>query len=893
MAQEVVLSVSELKKILSHSEIGIWEWNLNTNIQVWSDRMYELLGFHPNQKKASSEIFFNLLHPDDKVKINDLITDEILSMRQFKTQIRVHTNNNLYRYFEYSAFPKRSGGEAISIYGSIRDIHESVLLTKEISKSEKLLKKAGEMAASGTWELDLTTSIPLWSPQVYRIHELGEEGALDLKQAVLFFRPWARVVIQNYIERAAATGLGWDLELPIRTAKGRDLWIRTIGESEKEDGKPVRLFGVVKELTEHQQLEDKLRLIFHHSTDAHFIFDKNGIIDCNEKSVSMLRCNSKTELMAIHPAEFSPEFQPDGKRSIDKAKEMDSIAYTKGNHKFEWIHKRTDGEEFPVEVTLKSVPYGNKQVLLAVWHEITSEKRAEQLIIRHETMLSETQQLTHCGSWERDFVSRQSYISNEAFRIFGLGLSSEDMSHRMFLRMIHPDDRRQLLMTVRSVIDQKISSRINIRIIRPDGVITFILVIIKPVVAQSGKVTKIFGAVMDIDDQIRSENELILSKEQAESAAVAKSEFLYTMSHEIRTPLNAVIGFTKLLMEQNPRPDQLDYLNILRCSSAHLLALVNDIMDFSKIEAGEINFEETGFNIGQLVNDIISGNTQHAGRRGNTLESITEIAPYATVLGDPMRLSQVLNNLVSNAIKFTESGKIQVFARIVGREIAYQTIEFRVEDTGIGIATEKQELIFDRFTQAHSDTTRRYSGSGLGLSIVKRLLQLQGSDINVQSEQGKGSVFYFSLRFKNAEEKILSSRNAAPMTISSLKGMKVLIAEDNEINVLLMSKLMQKWDVQFDIARNGLMAFELAQMKDYDLILMDLQMPEMDGYEATAKLRELPEKKFRDIPIIAVTASIILDNLDTVRAGGMNDFIAKPIDPSSLYEKISSYFRKL
>ena len=363
VAKEAILSVNELSKILSHSEIGIWEWNLNTNIQVWSDCMFELLGFAPNQIAASAEIFSDLLHPDDRGKIDDLIANEILSMRAFKTQIRLRTNNNLYRYFEYNAFPKRSGSETISIFGSIRDIHESVLLTKEIRKNEKLLKKAGEIAASGTWELDLTTSTPLWSPQVYRIHELGEEDSLGLKQAVLFFRPWARVVIQNYIERAAITGVGWDLELPIRTAKGRDLWTRTIGESEKEDGKPVRLFGVVQELTEHQQLEDKLRLIFHHSTDAHFIFDKNGIIDCNEKSVSMLRCKSKTELMAIHPADFSPEFQPDGKRSIDKAKEMDSIAYTKGNHKFEWIHKRVDGEEFPVEVTLKSVPSSSQNYL--------------------------------------------------------------------------------------------------------------------------------------------------------------------------------------------------------------------------------------------------------------------------------------------------------------------------------------------------------------------------------------------------------------------------------------------------------------------------------------------------------------------------------------------------
>ncbi|GLU52469.1 PAS domain-containing protein [Dyadobacter frigoris] len=772
-------SNESLEMVISGIDAGIWDWDLITGQQIWSDRIYTILGYEPGEFEPGYQIFLDLLvHSEDREIVEKGIDEQLKNHIPYKVEIRLKTKKGEYRYFQCSGIAKFENGEVVRMAGSIHDIQDRRFLEEKLSESE----------------------------------------------------------------------------------------------------------------TKDQKLaEEKLRVIFQYSTDAHLLFDETGIVDCNEAAIKMLRCKDKSDLLSYHPAIFSPEFQPDGRRSDEKSKEMDRIAYETGYNQFEWIHSRIDGEEFPVEVTLNPVSIENKLVLLVVWHDITERKLAEELIVRNEAMLAESQELTHSGSWEADLLTGKNYWSAETFRIFGMEPTDTAPRTREFTKKIHPGDRDLYRTQIQKALLEKISSSFDLRIVLPEGQVKYIHAIGKAATDKSGKVIKLYGAILDIDEHKKAERELVQAKEQAELAAVAKSQFLSTMSHEIRTPMNAVIGFTHLLLQQNPRPEQMEYLNILKFSAENLLVLINDILDFSKIEAGKIEFEEVDFNIHNLVENIRLGMVHKAKEKGIQLKLMIDSDLNRAVIGDPVRMGQILTNLISNAVKFTNDGKVVISASLARQEKKHIIIDFEISDTGIGIAANKINNIFESFTQASSDTTRKFGGSGLGLTITKRLLELQGSKIEVRSEIGKGSVFYFSMRFKISSKQLIDQRKADLPEIQSLKGTKILIAEDNQINVILAKQFFKQWDVECDVAENGLLAYELVQTNDYDLVLMDLQMPEMDGYETTAKIRMLEGAKFANLPIIALTASAMLDIKDKAFDVGMNDYLSKPFNPNELYSKISYY----
>lgn len=767
---------------------------------------------------------------------------------------------------------------------------------------------------AGIWDWVFATGKQVWSDRFFELLGYQPDEITPGYESFteLLVHPEDKHIVADAIREQLENNIPYLVQVRLKTKNDGYRYFECRGNVRFENGKPERMVGsvsdihdrvmqkeqpgkldgVLQDLTQRKLVEEKLSVIFQYSTDAHLLLDENGITDCNEAAVKMLRCRNKSELLSIHPARFSPEFQPDGRRSAEKSVEMDRMAYENGYNRFEWIHKRMDGEEFPVEVTLNPVLLSNKKALLVVWHDITHRKRAEELIRRNEAMLAESQQLTHSGSWEADLVTGQNFWSDEAFRIFGLEPGSRGPETELFSSMIHPDDLPLYRSHIRDAISHLEPASFDLRIVLPDGRVKFIHAIGKPFTDANGKVTKLYGAIMDIDEQKKAEQELIKAKEQAEMAAVAKSQFLSTMSHEIRTPMNAVIGFTHLLLQQDPKPEQMEYLNILKFSAENLLVLINDILDFSKIEAGKIEFEDVDFNVLSLIENIRSGVLQKANEKGILLKLNVSNDINITVVGDPVRLGQILTNLVSNAVKFTEAGKVTISASIAQRTGNQVTIDFRVEDSGIGIPPEKLENIFDSFTQATSDTTRKYGGSGLGLTITKRLLELQNSHIQVDSRPGEGSAFYFSLSFPISEKHLAEQKSGIPANHFDLEGMRLLIVEDNAINVLLMKNFMKQWNVQYDLAENGRIAFEKVQQTDYDLILMDLQMPEMDGYEATHHIRSLPDEKYHRLPIIALTASAMMDIKDIAFTVGMNDYISKPFSPAELYAKIASYRKK-
>lgn len=368
----------------------------------------------------------------------------------------------------------------------------------------------------------------------------------------------------------------------------------------------------------------------------------------------------------------------------------------------------------------------------------------------------------------------------------------------------------------------------------------------------------------------------------AEDAVKAKQQFLSNMSHEIRTPMNAIIGFTKVVLKTGLTAKQKEYLTAIKMSGDALIVLINDILDLAKVDAGKMTFEETAFKMASSISAMLHLFETKIQEKNLKLVKEYDSNIPEVLVGDPVRLHQIILNLVSNSVKFTSEGKITVSVHLLEEDEQTATIEFAISDTGIGITTAKITRIFENFQQASSDTSRLYGGTGLGLAIVKQLVESQGGSIHVESKPDIGSKFSFVLSFKKTKGKAVAEDEVMEID-TDIKHIKVLVVEDIALNQLLMKTLLDDFGFERDIAANGKIAIEKLQNTSYDIILMDLQMPEMNGFEATEYIRNTMNS---GIPIIALTADVTTVDLAKCKAVGMNDYIAKPVDERLLYSKI-------
>jgi signal transduction histidine kinase len=372
------------------------------------------------------------------------------------------------------------------------------------------------------------------------------------------------------------------------------------------------------------------------------------------------------------------------------------------------------------------------------------------------------------------------------------------------------------------------------------------------------------------------------AKGMAERALQSKQQFLSNMSHEIRTPMNAILGFTKILLKADFAPKQKEYLDAIKTSSDGLLVLINDILDLAKVDAGKMTFEETPFKMEASITTMLQ--VFDLKTQENNLELVIEYDNKIPVvlLGDASRLHQILLNLLGNAIKFTTKGKITVAVRLLHEDKEKATIEFAITDTGTGIEEDKLESIFENFQQATSSTSSKFGGTGLGLAICKQLVERQSGSISVKSKVDEGSTFSFTLCFKKTNGQSKKESGEVEMDKEN-KEIKILVVEDVKLNQLLMKIILEDFKFKYDIADNGKIAIEKLQTETYDIILMDLQMPEMNGFEATEYIRNTMKS---NIPIIALTADVTTVDVSKCKAVGMNDYVSKPLDERILYSKI-------
>jgi len=517
--------------------------------------------------------------------------------------------------------------------------------------------------------------------------------------------------------------------------------------------------------------------------------------------------------------------------------------------------------------------------------DITEKKKAEEEL----QVLSLVASKTNTGVNISDAEGKTTWINESLKKLTGYSLA--ELKGKELGDVVSKDEvHKELILSSREKSRKNESYQIEVQAKTKDQQSIWLSVSNTPIINDKGELERQIDLISDITQRKQIEHDLLEAKEQALRLSEAKEMFLSVMSHEIRTPLNAVIGMTHLLIDNNPKPSQLEDLNVLKFSSENLLHIINDILDFTKIETGNLQLESIPLDIKALAGDIVNSLQINASQKGDNLTLLCDDRIPVDILGDKTRLYQILMNLLGNAIKFTDYGEIALKIELVSEDENAAVVSFLVKDNGIGIPEDKLSYIFETFTQAKTDISRKYGGTGLGLAITKKLLKLYESEIRVKSKEGRGTEFSFNIEFKKASQSTAVVK--LKEEISLFIGKRILVVDDNEINILIANRILSKWGFELEFAKNGKEAIEKVMTKTFDLVFMDIQMPGIDGFETTSIIRELDDEYFKTIPIIALTASTLQDENSKFKACGMNGHILKPFKPEEIKNIISINFSK-
>ncbi len=553
------------------------------------------------------------------------------------------------------------------------------------------------------------------------------------------------------------------------------------------------------------------------------------------------------------------------------------------------IEHRDHGRDFVTRGTPLRNQAGEIYAALAVSYDINERKHAEEALRQSEEHLQLIMQSAiDYAIFTMDLDRRVTRWNAGAQRL--LGYTEAEIIGQLGDVVFTPEDQEKGMMEREARVATEEGHFANERWhLRKDGSRFWGSGFTMPLRTSEGKVRGFLKIMRDDTERRRTEAALQQAKETAEQAAHAKEDFLAHMSHEIRTPLNAVVGLSNLLLQQDLPPEAQENVEILKFSADNLRLLVDDILDFSKIQAGKAVLEETPVRLSELFASLQKAHQPRADEQGTTLQFRADPQLPEVVRTDALKLSQVLNNLLSNALKFTQAGQVTVRATLNRQEADNLWIDISVQDTGIGIAPDKLATIFDAFTQADNSTVRQYGGTGLGLSISRLLLELMGSRIKVESEVGQGSRFYFTLPAKKEAQAAEPDSADTDMAIPAVdwSTLKVLLVEDLAVNRMIFEQFLRQWGLtELDEAVNGEEAVAMAQQKRYDLILMDVRMPVMDGYQATQAIRSLPDDAHRQVPIIALTADTVDEIKKHTESPLFTDVITKPFVPEDAQRKI-------
>ncbi len=882
-----------LANIIEGTNVGTWEWDLQTGALHFNQRWAQILGQTLEEIGSTTMADWNRRsHPGDAA-----ITDALLK-RHFRGELAALESENRVRHADGhwvwlltrgKVSQRGEDGRPRWMAGTHMDISARKQAEAALRASQDLLDRTGRIGGVGGWALDIASQTIEWSDQTCRLHDCAPGFRPSLDQAITFYAPESRPVVTQVVQQAIATGQGWDLELALVTARGRQLWVRAVGEAECVDGRPVRLIGAIQDISARREMElamrhqsELVRSVIENLPCGLSVFDaKLHLVVANREFRRLL--DFPDSLFEAQPTRFEDIIRFNaarGEYGSDAAEATVQSIIARASapaqtHQFERL--RPDGT--PLEIRGSPMPGGG---FVTTYTDISARKRAEAEIERSAQLLrgalsaideafvlyDPDDRLVFCNDKFRQVYANMDYLMVPGARfedIVRAGAENGDYIDAIGRVDAWMAERLAAHRAGDRTLTQRLANGRTLRIVErrmADG--------------------HTVGFRIDI-------SELVRSTEAAEAASRAKSQFLANMSHEIRTPMNAILGMLALLRRTPLTPRQADYAVKTEGAARSLLGLLNDILDFSKVEAGKLALDVHPFRIDQLLRDLSVIVSTSLGSK--PVELLFDIDPRLPreLVGDVMRLQQVLINLTGNAIKFTARGEVVLSIRVVAQDDSQVSLELAVRDTGIGIAADNQARIFNGFTQAEASTTRRYGGTGLGVAISQRLVALMGGELALNSSLGQGSRFHFSITLPVAPGAGVAG---APLPVPG-SSLRALVVDDNPTARQVLQRMASALGWTVDLADSGEAALALLQNQAAQgircqAVFVDWQMPGLDGWATSQRIRELGLGGTAPV-IVMVTAHgrEMLAQRSAQEQALLDGFLVKPVTASMLFDAVA------
>ena len=888
------------KFALEGSGLGVWDWDIGSGKVYFSPIWKAMIGYAEDEFPDRIEAWETQLHPDDRARVAAALKAHFEgSTDDYSVEFRLRTKDERYRWIRAKGITVERDPRAKPT--RMIGVHLDIDAGKQAEESRQaLIQRLGniiEATRSGTWEWNVESGEAIFNERWAEIlgYTLDELAPLSIQIWLNHLHPDDLEISREQLARHfSGEASFYECEVRVRHKDGRWIWVLDRGKviDWTPDGRPHWMFGTHQDISERKRIEAELQRSEDNLKRAQAVSHIGSWTldipdDRIEWSDETYRIFGIEPGSRINPTRFLECTDPDDRPAVAAA-----WAAAMQGAPYDIEHRiRVDGitkwvrEQAELRFAVDGTPLSG----LGTVQDISERKRADHALRESEQRFRAIADSAPALIWMAG-AGREWTFVNQVWLDF-TGRTPEQEFGDGWTAGLHPDDLQACLDRYARAFDAHAPFTMEYRLQRHDGEYRWMLQNGRPRFDYEGSFLGFIGSCIDITERVEMEHRLAETTQRAEEANRAKSDFLANMSHEIRTPMNAIIGLTRLVLDTELTPRQRDYLEKVQASSQALLRLLNDILDYAKIEAGHLEMEQAPFDLGNViqgVGDLFAIRIQEKG-----LVFRVTIDPDLTfpLIGDSLRLGQIFINLIGNAVKFTDQGNIAVTVALSEQTATTVTLETTVRDTGIGIAPDQIERLFSSFSQADTSITRKYGGTGLGLSITRRLVELMGGQIHVQSAMGQGSAFTFTTCFRRATDE--APRRAAAERVpaarqpqklqdlaQAIRGARILVVDDDEANHTVAKGLLTRLGLRSNQARTGREAIDKAGQGDFDAILMDLQMPEMDGYETTRRLKERLGP--RCPPIIALTAAVLEAQWQACREAGMVDRVTKPIEPQGL-----------